>query len=131
MAQRSMYQSADLEFRTSVWGGRLNARPVVAAGGAGDRRWLGRTRLIDAEGDSTSAPSSMDDQSRFLLVAAICAWAGFLGLMAFVATDEAFPRLLGAVALILGLAGAIVGLITVVRHRPWPLDHQWASLCDN
>lgn len=66
----------------------------------------------------------MDVQSRFLLVAVLGVWTGFLGLMAVVATEAAFPKMLGAVALACGLVIAVAGLNRVVGDRPATIDQR-------
>ena len=106
--------------------------PVETAPGMTRVRLLGQTRLtvrdsydvsldgliVEAGCDSGSGASTTKVQSRHLLVADFGVWTGFVGLIAIVAADETFPKTLGAVALICGLAIALVGLDRVVRDRP-------------
>lgn len=66
----------------------------------------------------------MEVQSRFLLVAIFGMWAGFLGLMAVVATDEEFPRTVGTVGLFAGLVIAYFGLSRVIHDRPEIVDRR-------
>lgn len=131
MARRSMSESAGPQLRAADGGGPWRP-PVETAPGMTRVRLLGQTRLAvrdsydvsldgliaEAGCDSGSGPSTMKVQSRHLLVADFGVWTGFLGLIAIVAVDETFPKILGAVGLICGLAIAIVGLDKVVRDRP-------------
>jgi hypothetical protein len=103
---------------------------VEAAAGTGDRPWHSEAMTLrdnhgvnvnrltgEADRDSKSGSSTMEVQSGFLLVV-FGAWTEFLGLLALVAVDVPFPKMLGAAALICGLVIALVGLTEVVRDTP-------------
>ena len=122
MTHQSMFGSTDDQIMA---GGTLMPQVMTAAGTAANRR-PGQTRStlpdrgfnglrVDADRGATTGTSTTDLQSRYLLLAVLGAWVGFLGLIA-IAANQAF--LIGAVALILGLLILMVGLRGVFHDQP-------------